>query len=419
MKGDEIALIGVAGRFPGAAEVEELWQNLLDGVDCAGKPVEGVEDFDAERFGFDPAEAARTDPQQRLFLETAWRAFEDAGYDPESLPSTMSTGVFASASANQYLLCNLLPHGTEPPPYQLPDYLPAQVAYRLGLTGPAMAVQTACSGSLVAVCQAAQSLADFRCDMAIAGGSNVALPQYRYDPALVSDDGCCRAFDAEGQGTGFATGTGAVILRRLADAEADGDRIYAVLRGWAVTNDGARRAGFAAPGIQGQSAAIAEALAVAELEPTDVGYIEAHGSGTVLGDAIEVAALRRVYTELDHRVWLGSIKTSIGHLDAASGVVGLIKAALAVQRAQVPANLHFAEPNPQIEFGPLAVPTATCEWPVSGERIAGVSAFGLGGTNAHVVLAQPASDQASRRAPLVPRRFQRQRCWIDPPGVAP
>jgi phthiocerol/phenolphthiocerol synthesis type-I polyketide synthase E len=426
--GDEIAVVGLAGRFPRAGDVPSLWRNLCDGVDAvhdyteaelralgigeelladprhvrAGGRLDGVEEFDAGFFGFEDGEAARTDPQQRLFLEQAWLALEDAGYDAAGHDGTI--GVFAGASPNRYFLFHLLgnPAVSDAGPedweaWLLPgaaaDYLPAQVAYRLGLTGPAVAVQTACSSSLVAVCLAAQSLADFRCDLALAGGASVAWPRHRHVPGgLVSPDGRCRAFDAAGQGAAFSSGAAVVALKRLEDAEADGDHISAVLRGWAVNNDGAARTGFAAPGLAGQAAVVAEALASANLPASTIGYVEAHGSGSSLGDAIEVAALNRAFAVSDGAgsCLLGSVKTNVGNLDAASGAAGLVKAVLAVRDGVIPANLHFDRPNPQIEFGRFTVPTKTAEWPAAYPvRRAGVSSFGLGGTNAHVIVEQP------------------------------
>ncbi|HZD38027.1 MAG TPA: polyketide synthase, partial [Actinomycetes bacterium] len=430
--GDEIAVVGLAGRFPGAGDVPSLWRNLCDGVDAvreytqaelralgigeelladprhvrAGGRLDGVEEFDAAFFGFDDAEAARTDPQQRLFLEQAWLALEDAGYDPAGDDGTI--GVFAGASANRYFLFHLLgnPAVSDAGPDDweerlLPgaaaDYLPAQVAYRLGLTGPAVAVQTACSSSLVAVCLAAQSLADFRCDLALAGGASVAWPRHRHlAGGLVSPDGRCRAFDAAGQGASYSSGAAVVALKRLEDAEADRDRLYAVLRGWAVNNDGAARAGFAAPGVDGQAAVVAEALAAAQVPADGIGYLEAHGSGTLVGDAIEVAATTRAFRESTDRSGycaLGTIKTNLGNLDAAAGAAGLVKAVLAVHHGSIPANLHFERPNPEIDFAatPFFVPVKTQQWPPPWDgapRRAGVSSFGLGGTNAHVIVEQ-------------------------------
>ncbi|MFG2066568.1 AMP-binding protein [Micromonospora tulbaghiae] len=439
--GDEIAVVGVAGRFPGAPDVATFWWNLCTGVDSvhdhtdeelaalgvgpalradprhvrATGRLDGVADFDAEFFGFGADEAARTDPQHRLFLETAWEALEDAGHDPARFPGLV--GVYAATSANRYFLFHLMDNpavvgDVDPDDWearlvgrQFTDHLPGQVAYRLGLTGPAMAVQSACSSSLVAVCVAAQSLADYQCDLALAGGSTVMWPRHR-SGGLASPDGRCRAFDEAAAGSGFGSGAGVVALRRLADAQADGDRIYAILPGWAVTNDGPDRAGFAVPGPAGQAAAVANALATAEVAPGEVRFVEGHGSGTPLGDAIEVAALHEVYAGAApaESTALGSVKTNIGHLDAAAGIAGLIKTVLAVRHGVIPPNLHFTRPHPEIDLaaGPFYVPTKARDWPDDGRRVAGVSAFGLGGTNAHVVVEQP--------PPAEP---------ADPPGEGP
>ncbi|NED56113.1 amino acid adenylation protein, partial [Micromonospora aurantiaca] len=356
-----------------------------------------------------------TDPQHRLFLETAWEALEDAGHDPARFPGLV--GVYAATSANRYFLFHLMDNpavvgDVDPDDWearlvgrQFTDHLPGQVAYRLGLTGPAMAVQSACSSSLVAVCVAAQSLADYQCDLALAGGSTVMWPRHR-SGGLASPDGRCRAFDEAAAGSGFGSGAGVVALRRLADAQADGDRIYAILPGWAVTNDGPDRAGFAVPGPAGQAAAVANALATAEVAPGEVRFVEGHGSGTPLGDAIEVAALHEVYggAAPAESTALGSVKTNIGHLDAAAGIAGLIKTVLAVRHGVIPPNLHFTRPHPEIDLaaGPFYVPTKARDWPDDGRRVAGVSAFGLGGTNAHVVVEQP--------PPAEP---------ADPPGEGP
>jgi len=390
MNADQIAIIGVAGRFPGAEDVGEYWKNLVAGVDSARTLTRGITDFDAEFFGFGAAQATYTDPQHRMFLEVAWSAFEDSGYLPTAVD--LSIGVFASTSLNLYLMMQMRA-GVHPlPPHQTADHMPALVAYRLGARGPTMAVQSACSGSLVAVCVAAQSLLDYRCDIAIAGGSRVHLPGAGdTSDGMAAPDGMVRAFDHEASGTAFGSGAGAVVMRRLADALDAGDHIHAVLRGWAVTNDGAERGGYSIPGVTGQAAAVAEALAVANLSTEDIGFLEAHGSGTLLGDAIEVTALRRVFNnEVVRTVFLGSGKTNIGHLDAASGIAGLIKTIMAVEHGTIPGNLHFTKPNPQVDFGPLVVPTETFPWPTEDEpgcgRIAGVSSFGMGGTNAHVLV---------------------------------
>ncbi|HEY0697126.1 MAG TPA: type I polyketide synthase, partial [Micromonospora sp.] len=276
------------------------------------------------------------------------------------------------------------------------DYLPARVAYALGLTGPAVAVRTACSSSLVAVCQAAQSLLDYRCDVAVAGGAAVVSTRqagYRHRVGgTLAEDGVCRPFDAEATGQVFGNGAGAVVLKRLADAHADGDRVHAVLPGWAVNNDGAARAGLLLPGVSGQAAVVAEALAATGWTPADLGYVEAHGSGTPLGDAIEVSALNEVYAGAapPGSVALGSVKTNIGHLDAGAGVAGLIKAVLAVRHGVIPPNLHFTRAHPEVDLagGPFYVPTKVRDWPQADRRIAGVSSFGMGGTNAHVLVEQ-------------------------------
>jgi acyl transferase domain-containing protein len=317
--------------------------------------------------------------------------------------------VFASASANRYFLFHLFgnPEVTDADPddweaqllaRQFTDHLPGQVAYRLGLTGPALAVQSACSSSLAAVCLAAQSLADYRCDLALAGGVSVTWPRHRHTPGgMTSPDGRCRAFDEAAAGSGFGSGAGVVALRRLADALADGDHVYAVLPGWGMTNDGADRAGYAVPSPAGQAAAVADALAAAEIAPGQVRFVEAHGSGTPLGDAIEVAALNDVLADADpESVALGSVKTSIGHLDAAAGIAGLIKAVLAVHTGVIPPNLHFTKPHQEVDLaaGPLYVPTKAHDWPGTDRRVAGVSSFGMGGTNVHVLVAEAPGAQA-------------------------
>lgn len=426
--GDEIAVVGMAARVPGAPDLDTFWWNLCAGVDAihdytddelaalgigpglradprhvrAGGRLDGIADFDAEFFGFGADEAARTDPQHRLFLETAWAAMENAGHVPGADPR-LQVGVFASAAVNRYFLFHLFgnPAVTDADPddwearllgRQFPDHLPGQVAYRLGLTGPALAVQSACSSSLAAVCLAAQSLADYRCDLALAGGVSVTWPRHRHTAGgMTSPDGRCRAFDEAAAGSGFGSGAGVVVLRRLADALAAGDHVYAVLPGWGMTNDGADRAGFAVPSAAGQAAAVTEALASAEIGPEEVRYVEAHGSGTPLGDAIEVAALNDVFAGgAPESVALGSVKTNIGHLDAAAGVAGLVKAVLAVHTGVIPPNLHFGRPHPEVDLaaGPLYVPTKTHDWPSGERRVAGVSSFGMGGTNAHVLVSE-------------------------------
>lgn len=426
-----IAIVGMAGRFPGAASVEEYWSNLCRGVESitffsdrelveAGVPAElrespryvparsvldDIESFDAELFGFSPREAEVMDPQLRIFLECAWEALERAGCDPERYGRPI--GVYAGVSMNTYLLQYLLKNPAvlqSTSALQLrilndKDFLTTWVSYRLGLRGPSMAVQTACSTSLVAVHVACQSLLSFECDAALAGGVAVAVPQrhgYLYEEgSIFSPDGHCRPFDAAAQGTVSGNGAGLVLLKRLEDALADGDPVHALIRGTAVNNDGSLKMGYLAPSTDSQAEAIAAAQSLADVSPETLGYIETHGTGTQLGDPIEVAALTRVFREgTDRRAFcaLGSVKSNIGHLDQAAGVVGLIKAALAVEHGLIPPSLHFENPNPEIDFAesPFYVNTRLAEWHANGHpRRAGVSSFGVGGTNAHVVIEQP------------------------------
>ncbi|MFC5418457.1 amino acid adenylation domain-containing protein [Bosea eneae] len=438
-----VAIIGLAGRFPGAPDVGTLWQNLLDGVESitsfdpaeledgfdaatralpnfvAAKPVlDGVDQFDAPFFGMMPREAALTDPQQRLLLECAWEALEDAGYDPAAPGQCI--GVFAGATSSTYLLQNLLHDRKTIADYtsgfqigNLPllvgsaaDFTATRIGYKLGLTGPCVAVQSACSTSLLAVAQAVQNLLCNGCDMALAGGVSITFPQRRgylaQEGGIVSTDGHCRAFDASASGTIFGSGAGLVVLKRLEDAIADRDQIYAVIRGVGVNNDGTGKVGFTAPSVEGQAAAIAMAHAAADIDARSIGYVECHGTGTPMGDPIEVAGLTaafRLTTEDRRFCALGSIKSNIGHLDAAAGVTGLIKASLAVKNGVLPASLHVTQPNPALELpdSPFFIADHRQEWPgQSGPRRAGVSAFGFGGTNVHLVLEQaPASEAAA------------------------
>jgi acyl transferase domain-containing protein/short-subunit dehydrogenase len=436
----DIAIIGMSGRFPGAGSVDQFWRNLLAGTESihrlseeelreagvseasladpdyvrATARIERVEWFDAEFFGYSPREAAGIDPQQRLLLETAWEALEDAGYDPSS--GNGAIGTFAAASTSTYLLNNLrstldfrefvlsggnlravLGNGG--------DFPATRISYKLNLSGPSLNIQTACSSSLVAVHVARQSLLSGECDMALAGGASVYLPQnqgYRFQQEMIlSPDGHCRVFDARAQGTIFGRGVGMVLLKPLAHARRDGDHIYATIRGSAVNNDGAAKAGFTAPSITGQAAVIAEALANAGVGPETIGYVEAHGTGTRQGDPIEIAGLTRAYRQGTGRSGycaIGSVKSNIGHLDAASGIAGLIKTALALKTEQIPATLHFKHSNPGIDFPstPFVVNASLRPWPRGLEpRLAGVSSFGMGGTNAHVILEEaPASAPA-------------------------
>ncbi len=423
VSGTDIAIVGMSGRFPGAADVAELWANIRAGrsgmtrftddeLRAAGVPeqlladpayvkvggvIEGIEDFDAGFFGVGPKEAQILDPQQRLFLEHSWQALEDAGCDPARFDG--SVGVFGGSAWSSYLQNNLAPSGIAAQMGELAlglandkDSLTTRVAHTLGLTGPAYSVQSYCSTSLVAVCAASTSLANFECDLALAGGVNIAVPHrvgYLYQQGgIAPPDGECRAFDAAGLGAPVGSGVGVVALRRLEDALADGDRVYAVIRGWAVNNDGGRKVGFTAPGVQGQAAVIAEALSSADLSAADIDYVEAHGTGTALGDASELAALQQVFQ--GESTLIGSVKTNVGHLDRAAGVTGLIKAALGLRTGEIPPTRNLTEPNRQLKTGAaqLEVVTELRAWPSRPNRLrrAGVSAFGIGGTNAHVVL---------------------------------
>lgn len=436
--GQEIAVVGMSGHFPGARGTDEFWANLRAGRDCithfdesellasgvsrdlvsdphyvlAGAVLDGYDQFDATAFGYSAAEARLMDPQHRLFLEHCWRTLEDAGHDPVRFAG--SIGVFGGSALSPYLLNNVsrrqdvlaavgeVAVGLA----NDKDSLTTRVAHVLGLTGPCYAVQSYCSTSLVAVCVAATSLVNGECDLALAGGVSVQVPHrvgYLYqDGGMTSPDGRCRAFDAAAKGTPVGSGVAIVALRRLSDALAEADQIYAVIRGWAVGNDGGHKAGFTAPGVRGQAAVVVEALASAGLTPADIDYVECHGTGTALGDAAELAALQEVFPP-GSRCAIGSVKSNVGHLDRAAGTTGLIKTALALRHQVIPATLHFTRPNPQLLPGrdALEVVAQPRAWvPGQRPRRAGVSAFGIGGTNAHVVLeeAPPIRRRAGRPA---------------------
>jgi acyl transferase domain-containing protein/acyl carrier protein len=449
--GSAIAVVGMQCRFPGTKNVEEFWRNLREGKETitfftdeelreAGVNPEALSDpnyvkakamledadlFDAGFFGFTPREAEIIDPQHRLFLECVWEALEAAGYDPGRYAGRI--GVFAGAGmgSNNYLF-NLYSNpelveavGTLQTTYANDkDFLATRVSYKLNLKGPSLSVQTACSTSLVAVHLACQSLLNGECEMALAGGASVSGRQkagYLYqDGGTVSPDGHCRVFDARAQGTVFGNGVGVVLLKRLEDALADGDTVYAVIRGSAVNNDGAGKVGFTAPSVDGQSAVIEEAQAVAGVEPRSITYIEAHGTGTRMGDPIEMAALTQTFrASTPERGFcaVGSVKSNFGHLDAAAGVAGLMKTVLALKHAEIPPSLNFERPNPEIDFAnsPFFVNTSLRPWePWQGVRRAGVSAFGIGGTNAHLVLEEaPRAPEAGAVEP--PNADSRQR----------
>jgi len=441
--GLETAVVGLSCRFPGAPDADRYWRNLRAGIESitvfspeelatAGVPevlrndpnyvpaqgvLDGADQFDADFFGVNPKEADMMDPQHRVLLECAWEALENAGYDPKAAPGPV--GVYAGSYYNTYV-DNLVGHTHTSDPAEVftrnianeKDYLATRIAYKLALSGPAMTVQTACSTSLVAVHLACQALLSGACDTALAGGVTVRAQQngYIFQPSgIFSSDGHCRPFDAAAEGTVAANGAGVVVLRRLEDALADGDPIRAVIRGSAVGNDGAERVGFTAPGVAGQARVIQAALIMAEVDPATVTYVEAHGSGTPVGDPIEVEALTRVFGAAGAgrgTCAIGSVKSNIGHTHAAAGVAGLIKTILALQNGELPPSLHFDRPNPAIAFGatPFYVNTSLTPWRADGgPRRAGVSSFGMGGTGAHVVLEE--APAAREKAPARRRRM--------------
>ncbi|BAZ50359.1 beta-ketoacyl synthase [Nostoc sp. NIES-4103] len=430
---DAIAVIGMAGRFPGANNINEFWENLRNGVESitalsdaelmamgvapwvfqdssyvkAKGVLENIELFDAPFFGINPKEATITDPQHRIFLECAWESLENAGYNSEIYPGRI--GVYAGLSQSTYLLNNILANrelidsiGS----YQIwlgndRDFLSTLISYKLNLTGPSVVVQTACSTSLVAIHYACQSLIAGESDIALAGGISIAVPHrvgYTYQPGgILAPDGHCRAFDAKANGTVSGSGVGIVVLKRLQEALADRDYIYAVIQGSAINNDGAVKVGYTAPSMAGQAKAIADSYTLAGVEPESITYIETHGTGTVLGDPIEIAALNQVFRTSTQKTGfcaIGSVKTNIGHLDTAAGVAGFIKTVLALKHRQIPPSLHFQEPNPQIDFAnsPFYVNTTLSAWePHATPRRAGISSFGIGGTNAHIVVEEAPS----------------------------
>jgi len=426
--GREIAIISMVGRFPGAKTLEEFWQNLANGVESisffteaemeaagiepqlyqhpqyvrAKGAIADIEYFDANFFDYTPREAAHIDPQQRIFLECAWESLEKAGYDPFRYEGLI--GVYAGAAELSYLTHllqqrqNIVQSAKEDPIFfgNSLDFLSTRVSYKCNLRGPSLTVQTACSTSLVAVHQACQSLLNYECDLALAGGVSLSAPNpegYLYqEGAVVSPDGHCRAFDADAKGTLPANGVGVVLLKRYQEAIAEGDTICAVIKGSGINNDGKQKVGYTAPSIAGQAEAISLAHAMAEIDPEHISYIEAHGTGTPLGDPVEIAALTQAFqctTAQTSYCAIGSLKTNLGHLKAAAGIAGLIKTVLCLQHQQIPPSLNYQTPNPKIDFthSPFYVNTQLISWNRS-PRLAGVSSFGIGGTNAHVVLAE-------------------------------
>ena len=431
-----IAVVGMVGRFPGAGDVASLWANVLAGregitffadeeLDASIAPAlrsdpayvkaKGVmadcDRFDADFFGVTPLEARVMDPQHRVLLELAWSALETSGHRPSDFGGRI--GVYVGANWNRYRLNNV---GTNPEVIASfgelktalaneQDFLATRISYKLNLKGPSYTVNTACSTSLVAIAQAAQALSSGDCDLALAGGASISVPVkagYLSEiGGMLSGDGHCRPFDEDCSGTTFNDGAGVVVLRRLADAIADGDDIQAVIRGYAVNNDGADKVSFTAPSVAGQAEVLRNALEHAAVDPGTIGYVEAHGTGTPMGDPIEFAALSRAYQSTAvsaSACALGSVKSSVGHLVHAAGVTGFIMAVLAVQKATIPPTLFFRTPNARlrIEQTRFHVLSAPQEWPATAHpRRAGVSSFGVGGTNAHVVI-----EQAPPGAPL-------------------
>ncbi|HWY61339.1 MAG TPA: amino acid adenylation domain-containing protein [Rhizomicrobium sp.] len=449
-----IAIIGIGGRFPGADDMEQFWENIRGSVSSitrfsdaeledafsdevrkdphyvrARSILKDVDKFDAEFFGMRAREADLTDPQARLLLECAWKALEDGGYDPARYPGAI--GIFAGCSMNTYFLNNVSAQRATTEAFTstyqvgsydmlmgaLSDTLATRVAYKLNLRGPAMTVQSACSTSLLAVSQACQSLLLCQADMVLAGAVSITFPQKRgylhQEGGMVSPDGVCRPFDARAGGTVFGDGAAIVLLKRLEDAVADGDRVYAIIRGSAINNDGSRKVGFTAPSVNGQADVITAAHAVAEIDPGSIGYVECHGTATPLGDPIEFSGLVQAFgPSADGRATcaLGSVKANVGHLDVAAGATGLIKAALALHHREIPPLANFQEPNPRLNLkdSPFYFPSAPMPWPDGATpRRAGVSAFGVGGTNVHVVLeeappAQRAGDAGARTWQVLP-----------------
>ncbi|MFI9271990.1 type I polyketide synthase [Kitasatospora sp. NPDC052896] len=435
-----IAIIGMSCRLPGARDVAEFWANLRTGADglrrftpaellAAGVdpaliehpdyvPVRGVlpdaDHFDWEHFGYSAAEAEGIDPQQRVFLECAAQALDDAGVDPARTDGWI--GVYAGCDTAAPPAFS----GADPTRATMriigyeKDFLATRVAYKLGLRGPAVSVQTACSTSLVAVHQACRALLGYECDTALAGGVTVRLPEaggYLYQEGnILAKDGRCRAFDAAATGTVSSSGVGVVVLKRLADALEHGDRVIAVIHGSAINNDGGEKIGYTAPSVTGQRDVIQLALAQAGVEADDIGYVEAHGTGTRVGDPVELAALTAAYRASTDRTGyclLGAAKANLGHTGAASGVAGLIKTALMLQHREFVPTPHFERPNPDLKLDdtPFRISTTLHPWPSAGPRLAGVSSFGIGGTNAHVVLGEappPASEATSGQGAAEP-----------------
>ncbi|HLF29283.1 MAG TPA: beta-ketoacyl synthase N-terminal-like domain-containing protein [Anaerolineae bacterium] len=426
---EHIAIVGMVGRFPGAQNLEAFWRNLRDGVESikfftaaelagsnldpalrnnpkyvgADGVIEDMDLFDAEFFGISPREAELMDPQHRLFLECAWELMEQAGYDSESYAGRVA--VYGSANLSTYLIRNIMSNPDlreRATSFQTlitndKDYVATRVSYKLNLRGPSLSVATLCSSSFVAIHLAGQALLNLQCDLALAGAAALQVSRnesFFYQEGGIGDpDGHCRAFDAKASGTVSGSGIGIVALKRLDEALKDGDTIHAVIRATALNNDGAIKYSYTAPSLEGQAEVIAEALSLAEVDPETIAYVETHGTGTRLGDPIEVTALTQAFrsggAQKKQYCAIGSVKTNIGHLVNAGGVASLIKTVLALQHHQIPPSLNFDEPNPEIDFAdsPFYVATRLADWPANGSpRRAGVSSFGIGGTNVHLIV---------------------------------
>lgn len=433
---EEIAIIGMAGRFPGACNIHQFWHNLRNGVESrrvftpaelsipaeirahpqyvnSGFVLDDIDLFDAEFFDISPRQARLTDPQQRLFLECVWEALEDSGINPDIYAGVI--GLYAGANMSEYIGLAATQAHTGVVNQLLvrwnndKDSLTTHTAYKLNLKGPCVTVQTACSTSLVAVHMAAQSLLNYECDLALAGGVTVRVPHYQgymyEEGAIFSPDGHCRTFDARAQGTVFGNGVGVVVLKRLSDALVDRDHIWALIKGSAVNNDGSQKIAFSAPSVAGQRDVITEALSVAAVDPESISYVEAHGTATPIGDPIEVTALTQAFGTGSGKKGfcaLGSVKTNIGHAGSAAGIASLIKTVLALAHREIPLSLHFRQPNPEIDFAnsPFYVNTRLNNWPTHDQPgRAGVSSFGVGGTNAHVILEEAPRHAPARREP--------------------
>lgn len=422
---NKIAIVGFSGEFPNCKDVYHLWENTLNGIDCikkftrdevdsyhndlgyvdsrnyrfvGGYPF-GYSSFDAAFFGISPKEAMFMDPQQRKFLECAYKALEHAGYNPLEMPN--SVGVFASEGVNSYLLNNIIDSGNwaeddkEMAIYGAGyDYLSTRVSYLLNLKGPSFTIQSGCSGSLVAVHMAVQSLLSYECDTALAGGVSISTPVevgYMYqENGILSESGVCRPFDKNADGTIFTNGYGAVVLKRLEDAIADNDTIFATIIGSSANNDGNDKISYSAPSVSGQKEVIMAACSVAEINPDDIGYIESHGTGTKLGDPIEFAALSQAFSKAtkNNSCVLGSVKSYLGHMNSAAGIVGLLSTIGYIINKKLPATLHFEEANPEMDINNshFTILKKTKDWECNDLRRAGVSSFGVGGTNVHVIL---------------------------------